>query len=497
MIDYEQVEDEWRTTLPGEGDNKLPIPDEEYISNMRVNLKRDLPNVMSEPEHDRTMVFVGGGPTAKLHLDEIRSKSLDPKYDVFCSNRTHDWLLENGIRPYAQFIIDPKVAKIKDVQNPQDDIKYMIGIQCHPPVFDKLAGYDLRRLISCCGTQSKSGMYDYDIAKGILEEGTYAFHLGGTMAGLRAMTLADILGYVTVDLYGFDSCFFDWDADGMPHYYSYDKPRAEDTLEIETSDGKTWNTTPVFASQARQYLKWKQRMGWIKFNIHGDSFTAAMDLADEKTNAVKHDRRFSALHLMQNQMLHKDEGTSFGDVGRHWAGPVALLSGQLIKKFGPLTLLDYGCGQTTLAKRLPPIEGLTVNNYDFAIEEHSQEPEPADIVVCTDVLEHIEPDCLDNVLDHLQELTKKVCYCVIAIQPAAKAFSDGKNVHLSVHSQEWWYPQLRKRFDVLERGKEPGRIIFVLQSRELGRSVITDKTVVRLGGTGFNAVEKSSELVTR
>src|SRR5574343_1728708 len=77
--------------------NQIPVTEEEYISNVRSSLRRDLPNVKTHFDHDKIMVMVCGGPSSKTFLEDIRAKRKDPKYHIFCSNKTHDWLIENGI----------------------------------------------------------------------------------------------------------------------------------------------------------------------------------------------------------------------------------------------------------------------------------------------------------------------------------------------------------------------------------------------------------------
>ena len=99
---------------------------------------------------------------------------------------------------------------------------------------------------------------------------------------------------------------------------------------------------------------------------------------------------------------------------------------------------------------MPKIEGLSISVYDPCIEGLDLIPEPADIVVCTDVLEHIEPNCLDNVLDELKRVTKKVIFLAISTRRARKSYSDGQNCHLIVEEQDWWRPKLKKRFYICE-----------------------------------------------
>lgn len=108
-----------------------------------------------------------------------------------------------------------------------------------------------------------------------------------------------------------------------------------------------------------------------------------------------------------------------------------------VSRFGFEDILDYGCGKGNL--------GLG-RKYDPAIPEFSADPEPADLVVCTDVLEHIEPECLDDVLGHIRSKTKKKAYFVIATRRAKKTLPDGRNAHLIVESSDWWLNKLKQHY---------------------------------------------------
>ena len=119
---------------------------------------------------------------------------------------------------------------------------------------------------------------------------------------------------------------------------------------------------------------------------------------------------------------------------------------QLLDQFKPTTVLDYGCGQGALGRSLDR----EIAEYDPAIEGKSTMPAPADLVICTDVLEHIEPDLLDNVLDHLRDLTKSALFAVICTRPAKKFLADGRNAHLIVEPWEFWKQKLSERFTLME-----------------------------------------------
>ena len=86
--------------------------------------------------------------------------------------------------------------------------------------------------------------------------------------------------------------------------------------------------------------------------------------------------------------------------------------------------------------------------YDPAVESKSGLPLPQDIIVCTDVLEHIEPELLDNVLEHMRDCMLKCGYFVISTIKAVQVLSDGRNAHLIVEDKEWWKAKLEEYFSV-------------------------------------------------
>ncbi len=139
-----------------------------------------------------------------------------------------------------------------------------------------------------------------------------------------------------------------------------------------------------------------------------------------------------------NKQLHATNET-YGTSGMHYAGLVR----ELALKMGVDTFLDYGCGKQTLANTLPEFK---VHGYDPAIEGLDKQPEPHDLVVCTDVLEHIEPEFLDIVLDDLVRVTRKTLFLQVATRPAKKVLADGRNAHLIVEHRNWWIERLLTRF---------------------------------------------------
>lgn len=111
------------------------------------------------------------------------------------------------------------------------------------------------------------------------------------------------------------------------------------------------------------------------------------------------------------------------------------------------TVLDYGCGKGALKMALGNPEWM--REYDPAVAGKDERPQIADLVICTDVLEHIEPELLDNVLLHIVRVTAKAALLIIATRPAKKTLADGTNAHKIIENAEWWRTKLEEKFFLL------------------------------------------------
>jgi len=113
------------------------------------------------------------------------------------------------------------------------------------------------------------------------------------------------------------------------------------------------------------------------------------------------------------------------------------------------SLLDYGCGKGTLRPAVLALyPALVVAEYDPAMPGKDKEPDPCDLVVCIDVLEHVEPDCLSDVLAHIKALSLGGALFIIDTVPAQKTLADGRNAHLIIENIGWWETTLGDYFDI-------------------------------------------------
>lgn len=159
----------------------------------------------------------------------------------------------------------------------------------------------------------------------------------------------------------------------------------------------------------------------------------------------------------QQQTLH--ETTEYGTASLQYAPLVA----QIIDRLSIDHLLDYGSGaRCNLAKALfgagsacrPKLEHIEPGRkfryqaYDAGVPQLSDAPISAQLVACIDVLEHVEPECLDSVLDHLVSLTEAAVFLTVHTGPAAKTLPDGRNAHINQQPMSYWLPKLWERFEI-------------------------------------------------
>lgn len=159
----------------------------------------------------------------------------------------------------------------------------------------------------------------------------------------------------------------------------------------------------------------------------------------------------SEQYRRMQQQLH--ENPNYGVASVNFAPLVE----KLLLATGTTELLDYGAGKGRLGQVLRERmkRPLTVHHYDPAIPEWSAPPAPCAFVACIDVLEHIEPQLLDNVLDDLKRVTVGVGVFTIHTGSAAKMLPDGRNAHLIQQPPSWWLPKFMERFEVMTYNRVP------------------------------------------
>lgn len=151
----------------------------------------------------------------------------------------------------------------------------------------------------------------------------------------------------------------------------------------------------------------------------------------------------SEMYREQNKLMHEQLPAYGVSAASRWGEHII----ELVRERKYETVLDYGCGKSSMGEYLRGRD-IVCRDYDPAFEDKCMPPLPADLVVCTDVLEHIEPEYIDNVMKDLVRVTKGLAFLVISNQQAKKTLPDGRNAHLLVRDPAWWINKVREHFNI-------------------------------------------------
>lgn len=425
------------------------------LKNIRINVSANwYEPLYMEPYDHRTFVMICGGPSLADHLDEIREKTANKeKYLVVCSNMTAGYLLENGIVPHVHFILDPQEKKKFDVapNRTSNQTQYWINAACHPAVFQQLREQGIKPYVFLADFD-KDGLAMKAVKESLApgQPGMMVIQ-GGTMAGLRAINLADAIGARNMEYYGFDATVKV--SDGKARPYAYEKKRGEAIIEVACDRcEERFDTTLIFQKQVNEFLEWQANMPWMNIKIIGGGLIAHykehVDAAKPKYGTLRYTQQYAELQ----KSLHGNG--DYGVSGQQYIPTIFHAISQLAKRHGHVDVLDYGSssGNTMKAVREHLIVPDCVKDhcYDPFVDEFSGEPEAADLVICTDVMEHVEPECTMAVLDHITKLTKRIAFFSISLVPANKFLDDGRNAHINLRDAEFWLKQIKRRFIISE-----------------------------------------------
>lgn len=126
---------------------------------------------------------------------------------------------------------------------------------------------------------------------------------------------------------------------------------------------------------------------------------------------------------------------------------------------GARSAIDYGCGKgNQYGKTFPaadgtdqmlePALGYNVTKFDPAVPQFETPPAaPADLVWCTDVMEHIPEEDIGFIVSELSRLATKGVFVTVGTYPAKKHLPNGENAHVCIKPQEWWEEQFRPLYD--------------------------------------------------
>jgi hypothetical protein len=145
------------------------------------------------------------------------------------------------------------------------------------------------------------------------------------------------------------------------------------------------------------------------------------------------------------QLVEKHRVKPWGGSGASWVPHVLPLVEDL--ELESPTFLDYGCGRATFRPAmLEALPAATIFEFDPGVPGKDSPPLPADIVVATDVMEHVEERFVDATLQKLATLSRRLCFMNIACELSKSLLPNGENAHVTVKPPDWWIDKVKHNF---------------------------------------------------
>lgn len=120
---------------------------------------------------------------------------------------------------------------------------------------------------------------------------------------------------------------------------------------------------------------------------------------------------------------------------------------KFVEQYDPKSIIDFGCAQGKLIEELKKDFPLitTIDGYDPGVEEFQELKELTyECLISNDVIEHIEPEYLENTLRLIDNLFYRSAWLIIACYPAKKKLPDGRNAHLIIEPPSFWEEAISK-----------------------------------------------------
>jgi uncharacterized Rossmann fold enzyme len=238
--------------------------------NMRYAHSLNLPPLVLRPlPRMGKAIIVGGAPSIKKHLKEIKRLAQDPDNVIFALNWTHTWLIERGIVPYGTVFFEIDAEPDTVLKNIHKDVTYFICSHCHSKTFDALEGYKRVLWHSPPNSPGEEVVFDELFKESVMVG-------GGVNSFTRTVSVALILGFRNIELFGCDGSFPE--NSRSTHVKGYETPNnvKTDSIEVWARDEKTleskkFKTVGYLALQTDEFVKYCQHNHrTFACHVHGD-----------------------------------------------------------------------------------------------------------------------------------------------------------------------------------------------------------------------------------
>lgn len=405
-------------------------PDDVLFHNIKTNSQLDIDWVKQVAEHDGHAIIVGGGPSVADWIDEIKARK-EHGQTIFALNGAAKYLSERGIEVDYCVVVDAREFNVAFMGYAN---KYLLSSQCHPDLFGRCDSILWHQ-------EYPDNMPEFESALPETQQ-EHALIGGGTTVGLSSMALVYALGYRKLHLYGFDSSY----RDGKGHAYGqYDPQKVEC---VATVAGRSFKTTLAMAKQAELFPQLSDSLIELgcTITIRGDGLLPWTS----KQSSIKPEE-LTEQEKYQKMWAHEQYRE---------AAPGEYAAAFFCLAANPNTtdwVIDFGAGTGRGALRIHEMQHCGVLMLDFADNcldskvkdkigpkfrlEITDLTAPINYMApygyCTDVMEHIQPELVRQVIKNIMSSAGKVFFQISTVPDTMGALI-GQQLHLTVEPAQWW-----------------------------------------------------------
>lgn len=225
----------------------LNVNDDRLRENIATNLRSGLKDICPHEVQDTHVYVLAGGPSLADHEEEIIERGKAGAIFVTV-NGTYKWLIDRGIRPAVQVMVDARPFNARFVDPIIDTCKYLFSSQAAHEAVAKVPKEQAFLFHSGECDLVKSCFDDFCKEQGIARE-WYPIY-GGSTVVTRALVCLAMLGFRNVEVFGWDSCLR-----GDEHH-AYDQ-KENDSAHIVDIDirGRSFKCHPWMVVQAHEFPK--------------------------------------------------------------------------------------------------------------------------------------------------------------------------------------------------------------------------------------------------